>query len=152
VESQAAQVQPGEAVVGFVDESIVVSLDTADAYSLWLDYEHYPSFMRGVERVEVVGYCQLRWSGRVCGEVLTWDVDVVDRIEDTRLRWRARDGRETGDVDFQKLDAGATLVHYQLEYEPERWGVEEEALRGCLQARVRGDLEEFKALAEAPRV
>lgn len=138
--------------MGFVDETIVVALDAPDAYSLWLDYERYPEFMRGVEQVEVIGYCELRWRGRVCGEVLTWDVDVVDRIQDTRLRWRARDGRETGDVDFQKLDAGSTLVHYQLEYEAERWGVGEEALRACLQARVRGDLEAFKALAETSRV
>jgi uncharacterized membrane protein len=138
--------------MGFVDESIVVSLDVADTYSLWLDYEHYPAFMHGIEQVEVVGYCELRWTGRVCGELLTWDVDVIDRIEDTRVRWRARDGRETGDVDFQKLDAGSTYVHYQLEYEPGPWGVDEEALRDCLQARVRGDLKAFKAVAEAQRV
>ena len=75
-----------------------------------------------------------------------WEVDVVDHVEDTRVRWRARDGRETGDVDFQKLDAGDTLVHYQLEYEPEAWGVDEEALRGCLHARVRDDLQAFKTL------
>jgi uncharacterized membrane protein len=136
--------------VGFVDESIVVSLDVSDAYSLWLDYERYPVFMRGIERVDVVGYCELRWTGRVCGETLTWDVDVVDRVQDTRLRWRARDGRETGDVDLQKLDAGSTLVHYQLEYEPGPWGADEEALRDCLQARVHDDLEGFKSLAESP--
>jgi uncharacterized membrane protein len=135
--------------VGFVDETIVVALDVPDAYSLWLDYEQYPRFMRGIEQVEVTGYCRLRWTGRVCGDVVSWDVDVVDRIQDTRLRWRASDGRETGDVDFQKVDAGATLVHYQLEYEPEPWGVDEDALRGCLQARVRGDLQAFRALVEA---
>jgi uncharacterized membrane protein len=135
--------------VGFVDESIVVALDVPDAYSLWLDYEHYPSFMGGIERVDVVGYCRLRWTGRVCSGVQSWDVDVLDRVQDTRLRWRARDGRETGDVDFQKLDAGDTLVHYQLEYEPGPWNVDEEALHECLQARVRGDLSRFKELAEA---
>jgi uncharacterized membrane protein len=137
-----------EAVMGFVDESIVVALDVPDAYSIWLDYEHYPTFMRGLEQVEVTGYCRLRWTARVCGGRASWDVEVVDRVEDTRLRWRACDGRETGDVDFQKLDARTTLVHYQLEYEPEPWGVDEEALRDCLQARVTGDLAAFKALAE----
>jgi uncharacterized membrane protein len=136
--------------MGFVDETIVVALDVPDAYSLWLDYEHYPRFMRGIEQVEVIGYRRLRWTGRVCGAVLSWEVEVVDHIQDTRLRWRACDGRETGDVDFQKVDAGATLVHYQLEYEPELWGVDEDALRGCLQARVRGDLEAFRELAGSP--
>jgi uncharacterized membrane protein len=136
--------------MGFVDETIVVALDAPDAYSLWLDYEHYPRFMRGVERVEVIGYRRLRWTARVCGSVVSWEVEVVDHIQDTRLRWRACDGRETGDVDFQKVDAGSTLVHYQLEYEPELWGVDGDALRGCLQARVRGDLEAFRDLAGSP--
>jgi uncharacterized membrane protein len=135
--------------VGFVDETIVVVLDVADAYSLWLDYERYPRFMRGIDQVEVTGYCRLRWTGRVCGAELSWDVDVVDRIQDTRLRWRAHDGRETGDVDFQKLDAGSTLVHYQLEYEPELWPVDKLALRACLERRVHDDLKEFKTLAES---
>jgi uncharacterized membrane protein len=135
--------------MGFVDETIVVALDVPDAYSIWLDYEHYPRFMRGLEQVEVTDYLRLRWRGRVCGELASWDVEIVDRIEDTRLRWRACDGRETGDVDFQKLDAGSTLVHYQLEYEPEHWGVDEHELSQCLQARVHDDLEGFKAHAEA---
>lgn len=135
--------------MGFVDESIVVPLDVSDAYSIWLDYEGYPRFMRGIQEVVVVGYCELRWTGHVGGRVLAWDVDVVDRIQDTRLRWRARDGRETGDVDFQKLDAGSTLVHYQLEYEPGPWDVDEVTLRDCLQARVHGDLKEFRKLAES---
>jgi uncharacterized membrane protein len=135
--------------MGFVDESIVIRADVHDAYSLWLDYEGYPRFMSGVEAVDVVGFCRLRWRGSACGRALAWETDVVDRIEDTRLRWRATDGRETGDVDFQKLDAGETLVHYQLEYEPEAWGVDPDGLRECLHARVRDDLRAFKELAEA---
>ena len=134
--------------MGFVDDSIVVGADVHDAYTLWLDYEGYPRFMAGIEAVEVVGYGRLRWRGRACGRVLEWETDVVAHIEDTRLRWRATDGRETGDVDFQKLDAGETLVHYQLEYEPEAWGVDPKGLRKCLHARVRADLQAFKELAE----
>jgi uncharacterized membrane protein len=138
--------------MGFVDESIVVRADAHDAYSLWLDYEGYPRFMVGVEAVEVRGYCHLSWRARVCGELLEWETDVVARVEDTRLRWRATDGRETGDVDFHKLDVGETLVHYQLEYEPEAWGVDADGLRDYLHARVRDDLRAFRELAESPAV
>jgi uncharacterized membrane protein len=135
--------------MGFVDESIVVVAEVHDAYSLWLDYETYPRFMAGIDTVDVVGYSRLRWRGRACGEVLEWETDVVAHVEDTRVRWRATDGRETGDVDFQKLDAGETLVHYQLEYEPDAWGVDPGELRECLHARVRDDLRAFKELAES---
>jgi uncharacterized membrane protein len=134
--------------MGFVDDSIVVEADVRDAYSLWLDYEAYPRFMSRVEEVTVAGYCRLRWRGRVCGDVREWETEVVARVEDTRLRWRATDGRETGEVTFEKLDADETLVHYQLEYEAAPWGVDPEGLRECLHARVRDDLRAFKELAE----
>ncbi len=136
--------------MGFVDESIDVAVDAPDAYSLWLDYEQYPRFMPGIERVEVIGYCRLRWTGLVCGRAVEWETNVVDRVQDTRLRWEAVDGRETGDVDFQKLDAGHTSVHYQLEYEPARWTDRDPAtVRACLHGRVRDTLAAFKTLVEA---
>ena len=135
--------------MGFVDDSVVVHADVQDVYSLWLDYEAYPSFMSGMEEVAVVGYCRLRWRGRVCGAVLDWETDVVAHVEDTRVRWHAADGRETGEVTFGKLEAGDTRVHYQLEYDPAVWEVDEAGLRHCLRARVRDDLRAFKSLAEA---
>ena len=135
--------------MGFVDDTVDVHVDVQDAYSLWLDYEGYPRFMSGMEQVAVVGYCRLRWTGRVCGAVQDWETDVVAHVEDTRVRWHAPDGRETGEVTFEKLDAGDTRVHYQLEYEPAAWGVDVAGLRRCLHARVREDLQAFKKLAEA---
>ena len=135
--------------MGFVDDSVVVYADVQDVYSLWLDYESYPRFMKGMDEVTVVGYGRLRWAGRVCGAVLEWEADVVAHVQDTRVRWQASDGRETGEVSFAKLDAGETRVHYQLEYEPAVWGVDEAGLRHCLHARVRDDLRAFKSLAEA---
>jgi uncharacterized membrane protein len=134
--------------MGFVDDSVVVRVDIQDVYSLWLDYEGYPRFMSAVDRVAVVGYSRLRWTGRVCGAVLEWESDVVAHVEDTRVRWHAADGRETGEVTFEKLDAGETRVHYQLEYEPAAWGLDEAGLRHCLHARVHDDLRAFKMLAE----
>lgn len=134
--------------MGFVDDSIVVGADVQGVYALWLDYESYPRFMEHVEDVTVVGYCRLRWRGRVCSRVQEWETDVVARVQDTRVRWRAADGRETGEVTFQKLDAGETLVRYQLEYEPDRWNADPEPLRACLHARVHDDLRAFKQLAE----
>jgi uncharacterized membrane protein len=136
--------------MGFVDESIDVAVDTPVAYALWLDYERYPRFMSGVERVDVIGYCRLRWTGLVCGHAAEWETEVVDRIEDTRVRWEATDGRETGEVTFEKLDASTTRVHYQLDYDSALWHASDPAaVRACLHARVRDDLQAFKALAES---
>ena len=134
--------------MGFVDDSVVVCADVQDVYSLWLDYEAYPRFMRDLDEVAVVGYCRLRWRGRVCAVIHEWEADVVARVQDTRVRWQATDGRETGEVTLEKLDAGETLVRYQLEYDPEQWNADPEALSACLIARVRDDLRAFKQIAE----
>jgi uncharacterized membrane protein len=85
----------------------------------------------------------------VCGRAEEWEADVVEHVQDTRVRWQARDGRETGEVTFDKWEAGTTQVRYQLEYEPGPWGAEEEGLRDCLQSRVHDDLLAFKELAES---
>jgi uncharacterized membrane protein len=136
--------------MGFVDESIDVVVDAPVAYGLWLDYERYPHFMGGVERVDVIGYCRLRWTALVCDHAAEWETEVVDRVEDTRVRWEATDGRETGEVTFEKLDASTTRVHYQLEYDPAVWQASDPAaVRACLHARVCDDLRAFKALAES---
>ena len=136
--------------MGFVDESIVVGADVHDAYSLWLDYEGYPRFMAGIEAVHVVGYCLLRWRGRSAGTSLEWETDVVDRVEDTRVRWRATDGRETGDVDFQKLDARRDARPLPARVPAGGCGAStRRVVRACLHARVRGDLLSFKRLVEA---
>lgn len=136
--------------MGFVDESIDILVDAPVAYALWLDYERYPRFMSGVERVEVIGYCRLRWTALVCDHVAEWETQVVDRVEDTRLRWEAADRRETGEVTFEKHDARTTRVHYQLEYDPTLWRVSDPAaVRACMHARVHDDLQAFKALAES---
>ena len=134
--------------MGFVDDSVVVHADVQGVYALWLDYESYPRFMGGMDEVAVIGYSRLRWTGRVCGAALDWECDVVAHVEDTRVRWRAADGRETGEVTFEKLDAGDTRVHYQLEYDPAIW---ESTRRVCgppWTTRVHDDLQAFKTLAE----
>jgi uncharacterized membrane protein len=134
--------------MGFVDDVIDVGADVQRVYDRWLDYESYPRFMAWVEDVAVVGYCRLRWKGRVCGVLSTWESDIVSRVEDTRVRWQAADGREMGEVTLEKLEAGETRVRYQLEFEAAAWGAGEAALERCMRERVRGDLRAFKALTE----
>ena len=84
--------------------------------------------------------------------MLDWESDVVAHVEDTRLRWRAADGRETGEVGFQKLDAGddAASTTSSSTSPPSGEWTRGRCAVACM-TRVRGDLQAFKALAESPR-
>jgi uncharacterized membrane protein len=135
--------------MAFVDETIDVVADVCSVYSLWIAYRGYPCFMSTVRSVDVVGYDRLHWTADIGVRVVEWDVDVVEHVCETRVRWSAVDGRETGEVTLGKVDAGTTRVHYQLEFDPDAWGLERAVLEEAMEERVRGDLRGFKEYAEA---
>ena len=65
-----------------------------------------------------------------------------------KVTWRAIDGRETGEVRFEKLAADRTKVTYQLEYEPTAWEGEADTVRDWMNRRVDWDLDQFRKIVE----
>ena len=135
--------------MAFVDETIDVLADVRVVYSLWVAYEGYPNFMSAVERVSFVGHDRLHWVADVAGAVDEWDARLCAHVEGTLIKWEALDGRETGEVTLGKVDAGTTRVHYQLQFDPDRWGADPAAVCELMDVRVRDDLRAFKEIAEA---
>jgi uncharacterized membrane protein len=82
-------------------------------------------------------------------ETCEWDAEVVQRVSDESVMWRAIDGRETGEVRFEKLAAKMTKVTYQLDYDPAAWEGKADAVRHWVNRRVEKDLENFKKMVES---
>ena len=78
--------------------------------------------MATIETVTMVEEDRLHWVAVIEDETFEWDADVVEHIPDEKVTWRAIDGRETGEVRFEKLDADHTRVTYQLDYDPHGLG------------------------------
>lgn len=136
--------------MAFVDETIDVVADVRAVYSLWHAFEDYPRFMTVIDRVDVLAAGrQLRWAAIIGDEIVEWDADLVEHVEDTRIRWEAVDGRESGEVTFEKVDVETTRVHYQIEFDPERWGADPAVIEEMMDDRVQSDLRAFKEIAEA---
>jgi uncharacterized membrane protein len=112
-------------------------------------FEGYPKFMEVVERVELIEEDRLHWVAVLDEGIVEWDADLVEHVTDERIGWRAADGRETGQVRFEKIGAGSTRVHYQLEYDPVAWQGKADTVRHWMRRRVESDLEAFKQLAES---
>jgi len=70
-------------------------------------------------------------------------------VSDEKVTWRAIDGRETGDVRFEKIAAGKTKVTYQLEYAPAAWEGKADTVRHWMSRRVDKDLDHFRKIVEA---
>ena len=135
--------------MAFVDETIDVVADIRPVYALWAAFEDYPKFMAVIDTVEVIDGDRLHWAAVVDEEVVEWDADIVEHVEETRIRWEAIDGRESGQVTFEKVDAETTRVHYQIDFDSAAWGDDPDAVEALMDDRVQGDLRAFKDIVEA---
>jgi uncharacterized membrane protein len=130
-------------------ESIDVDVPVRTAYDQWTQFESFPKFMEGIERVEQLTDTTLEWTARVAGVDRSWTAEITEQTPDQRIAWKAIDGAENaGVVTFHRLDDRQSRVTLQLDVEPE--GVVEsvgDAL-GFVQRRAKGDLERFKAFIE----
>ena len=135
--------------MAFIDKTIEVAADVHDAYEVWTVFTDYPEFMECVETVTIVEDDLLHWVALIEDETCGWNVEVVEEILDTKVTWRAIDGRETGEVRFEKLGDGGTKVTYQLEYDPDAWEGKADTVRHWMRRRVDKDLDNFKAMVEA---
>lgn len=135
--------------MAFIDNTIEVEADIRTVYDAWTSFEDFPAFMDIVERVDLVPDDSMHWVAVVEDDIVEWDADVVEHIQDQSVEWRALDGRETGKVTFDKIGENRTKVHYELEYDAGVWESEPEVVEALMHERVSHDLEDFKAFIEA---
>jgi uncharacterized membrane protein len=135
--------------MAFIDKTIEVAADVRDVYEAWTAFEDFPEFMETVETVTIVQQDTLHWVAVVEDDTFEWDADVVEHVPDEKVTWRAVDGRETGEVRFEKLGDDRTKVTYQLEYDPSAWEGKADAVRRWMNRRVDEDLDAFKEVVEA---
>lgn len=132
-----------------IEESIEIDVPVSTAYNQWTQFESFPLFMDGVERVEQKDDTRLHWVAEIGGQTREWDAEITEQHPDHRIAWKAvHDGGPNGVVTFHKLDDRRTKVMVQMAHEPD--GVKESvgSLIGLDSRRVKGDLESFKSFIE----
>jgi uncharacterized membrane protein len=92
---------------------------------------------------------RMHWVAVIEDDTFEWDADLVEHTPDEKVSWRAIDGRETGEVRFEKLAADSTRVTYQLEYDPAAWEGKADTVRHWMRRRVESDLDAFRQIVEA---
>jgi uncharacterized membrane protein len=133
-----------------VKESLEVDVPVSTAYNQWTQFEEFPLFMEGVESVQQLDDTRLQWVVNVNGERRDWVAEIAHQEPDSRIAWRAVDGKENaGTVTFEPLGPDRTRVTVELSYETE--GLKETlgSAVGIDDRRVKGDLERFKELVES---
>ncbi len=131
-------------------ETIDVGVPVRTAYDQWTQFESFPEFMEGVEKVVQVDDTTLEWTASIAGKTETWRARISEQTPDQRVAWTALEGaRNAGVVTFHRLSDTSSRVTLQVDVEPS--GMIESAgdALGFVQRRVKSDLERFKEFIEA---
>ena len=131
-------------------ETLEVDVPVRVAYDQWTQFESFPKFMEGVERVVQVDDTTLEWTASIAGKVKHWRAEITEQRPNEVVAWRSTEGaRNDGAVTFEPLGSDRTRLELQLDVEPD--GLVEKAgdALGVVERRVRGDLDRFKAFVES---
>jgi uncharacterized membrane protein len=131
-------------------QSIDVHVPISTAYNQWTQFESFPEFMQGVERVEQIDDTHLEWDVRIGGVARHFGAEITEQEPDSRVAWTSTDGMDlSGEVTFLPIGAVDTRVTARIDWNPS--GVVEGigAAVGADDHRVQGDLERFKSFIES---
>jgi uncharacterized membrane protein len=133
-----------------VTESVDVNVPVRTAYNQWTQFETFPQFMSGVERVTQLDATHTHWVTKVGGVRREFDAVVTEQHPDERVAWKSTGGdtQHAGVVTFHRLDDMHSRVTIQLEWQPE--GVTEKvgSAVGADERQVKADAHRFKEYVE----
>ncbi|MDQ3991868.1 MAG: SRPBCC family protein [Actinomycetota bacterium] len=136
--------------MGAFEESIEVEVPVRTAYNQWTQFEEYPRFMEGVEKVVQLDDTHLRWEAEVAGNRREWEAEITEQTPDQRVAWRNTAGTaNAGVVTFHHLAPDRCKVMLQMEVDPQGIGEKAADAVGVIGHRIRGDLKRFKEFIEA---
>lgn len=139
-----------------ITKSIIVDGSIDYVYSLWENFETFPTFMENIEEVKDLGNDLSHWvmEGPL-GTRLEWTAETTTKEPNKRIGWNSKDRdadvKTSGQVLFNALPQGQTEVTATVHYEPNKAGIAGDvvaALFGRPEERLETDLRNFKNFAE----
>jgi Polyketide cyclase / dehydrase and lipid transport len=132
-----------------IEQIIDVAVPVRIAYDQWTQFEDFPKFMEGVDRIEQVTPTRTHWQTSIAGVRREFDAEITEQRPDECIVWHTLGTpRQAGVVSFQPLDPMNTRVVLQMQFIPE--GVVEQVgdKLNLVENRVKGDLQRFKEFIE----
>jgi uncharacterized membrane protein len=133
-----------------VVKSTDVNAPISAVYNQWTQFESFPAFMGGVDKITQLDDTHTHWVTSVGGRHREFDAEITEQHPDERVAWKSTDGKtHAGVVTFHRLGEDVTRVTVQLDWDAE--GVVEKvgAAVGIDDRQVSGDLERFNEFLEA---
>jgi uncharacterized membrane protein len=132
-----------------IKHGLDVDVPAAVAYAQWTQFEDFPTFMDGVERVVQEDDQTLHWTAKIAGQKREWRAKIVDQTPNVRIAWTSIDGTENaGAVLFTPLGPDRCHVELTIDAEPDDPLEAIGTALPILERRVKNDLERFRAFIE----
>ena len=134
-----------------VEKSIDVDVPIRQAYDQWTQFETFPEFMNGVERITQLDDRHTHWVTKIGGVEREFDAEITEQHPDERVAWKSTTGdtSHAGVVTFHKISDNTTRVMVQLDWEPQ--GIVEKvgAAVGVDDRQISADVKRFKQFIES---
>jgi uncharacterized membrane protein len=132
-----------------VEKSIDVNVPITTAYNQWTQFEEFPRFMGGVEKITQVDDTHLHWEVSIAGVDREFDAEITEQHPDERVAWRSTDGEtHAGVVTFHRVSDAVTRINVQIDWKPKDLLEKAGALLQIDDIQIGGDLKRFKELIE----
>ena len=133
-----------------IEKSIDVKAPVSRTYNQWTQFESFPAFMDGVERIRQVTPTRTHWEINIAGVRREFDAEITEQHPDERVAWTTTNGtHQSGVVTFHRIDDDTTRVTLQLDHDPQGFVEKVGDALGIVQRRVKGDLANFKEFIDA---
>ncbi len=132
-----------------VTKSIDVDAPIERVYNQWTQFETFPQFMSGVDRIVQLDDRRQHWTVKVGGVEREFDTEVTEQHPEERIAWKSTDGTtHAGVITFHKLSPEQTKLTVQLDWDPSGFVETAGAALGADDRQVVGDLKRFKEFIE----
>jgi uncharacterized membrane protein len=135
--------------MGNTTESVDVEAPISTVYNQWTQFESFPQFMDGVDRISQLDDTHTHWVTSIAGVTREFDATITEQHPDERVAWRSdTEPRHAGVITFHWLSATSTRVTAQMDIDPDGFAEQVADKTGLISHRVNGDLQRFKELIE----
>jgi uncharacterized membrane protein len=137
--------------VASVQEAIDVDVPIRVAYDQWTQFESFPEFMGGVERITQLDDTHTHWVTNIDGVKREFDAEITEQHPEERVAWTSTGGeaQHAGVVTFHRLADDRTRVMIQIDWEPTGIVEKAGAALGFDDRQVKADAKRFKEFIES---
>lgn len=133
-----------------VVKTVDVNAPISKVYNQWTQFESFPEFLGGVDRITQTDDTHTHWVTSIGGVTREFDTEITEQHPEERVAWKSTDGTtHAGVITFHRLSDTRTKVTAQIDWAPRGFVEKAGSVLGVDDRQVQSDLDRFKDFIES---